>query len=312
MDKNLSEAIIESPASIPEKKRKLYFINEDVEWSLTQYLWTGCTDVLLRNKIMGNASELIRQIIRKQGLHTIYPGQEESAFGDLLQTAWVQIERVLYKYRSSPHCRTCFNPDRPSDSILYNAEAREYGIKTFEEVIEMHSGYCPHCGSELKDEPIVESSQGTYGGSETILYRGKSKVFNMWSQIARTVILAFIKKEGRDRKNSNSYQSFLGNRARPHSDVIDRFMAEAREICKYHDDYCKVLDSLEYLINNDDRPHDGIIGKLVTHSGMSRITVTGFMRFVKLRSFEFTDSPINKSGSENGGGNRDDDDESED
>lgn len=313
MDKHSSEVIIESATSSPEKKRKLYFINEDVEWLLTQYIWTGCTEVTLRDKIMSNATELIRQIIRKQGLHTIYPGQEESAFGDLLQTAWVQIERVLYKYRSSPHCRVCFNPDRPSDSILYNAEPKEYGIKNFEEVIEMHGGTCPHCGATLTSSPIIWSNQGTYGGSDTILYRGKSKVFNMWSQIARTVILAFIKKEGRDRKNSNSYQSFLGNRTRPHSDIMERFLFEAREICKYHDDYGIVLNSLEWLISNDERPHDGIIGKLVEHSGMSRVTVTGFMKFVKLRSYEFTDSPINKSGSENSTkGNKEDDSESED
>lgn len=313
MEPNSSEAILESPEILPEiePKRKLYFINEDVEWLLTQYLWTGCTSVILRDKIMANATELIRQIIRKQGLHTIYPGQEESAFGDLLQTAWVQIERVLYKYRSSPHCRVCFNPDRPSDSILYNAGSREYGVKNFAQIIEIHNGHCPHCKARLTASPIIESSQGTFGGSDTILYRGKSKVFNMWSQIARTVILAFIKKEGRDRKNSSSYQSYLGNRARPHSDIMDRFLAEAKEICTYHADYMIILASLEYLINNDERPHDGIIGKLVAHSGMSRITVTNFMRFVKLRSMEFTDSPINRSGSENRGRNNNGDDENE-
>ena len=111
-------------------KRRLYFINEIVEWHLTQYIWTGCTKIELRDQIMSNATELIRQIIRKQGLHTIYPGQEDSAFGDLLQTAWVQIEKTLYKYRSRPHCRLCYNPDNPSKSLLYQPQDREYGIKT--------------------------------------------------------------------------------------------------------------------------------------------------------------------------------------
>lgn len=287
-------AEIEWPSDAVAPTRKLYFINEHVEWLLTQYIWTGCTRVILRDKIMSNATELIRQIIRKQGLHTIYPGQEESAFGDLLQTAWVQIERTLYKYRARPHCRSCYNPERPGDSLLYNPGAREYGIKTMEEIISMHK-VCPMCGAKLLSLPIVEPVQGRYGGSETIIFRGMSKVFNMWSQIARTVILAYIKKEARDRKNSTSYIAHLDNKPKPTSDIIVRFLSEARDMCQYHDDYLQIINALEWLINHDDRPYDGIIGKLVTQSGLSRPTVTGFMRFVKLRSIEFTDSPINKT-----------------
>lgn len=105
----------------PEKpKRSYYFINEIVEDQLRLYIWTGCTDVKLRDLVMSHATELIRQIIRKQRLHTIYPGQDDSAFGDLIQTAWSQIERTLYKFRARPHCRKCYNPDRPNDSLLYN------------------------------------------------------------------------------------------------------------------------------------------------------------------------------------------------
>ena len=287
--------VVIRPSATPEElTRKLYFINEIVEWHLTQYLWTGCTRVRLRDQIMSNATELIRQIIRKQGLHTIYPGHDDSAFGDLLQTAWVQIERTLYKYRGRPHCRVCFNPDRPSDSILYHPAEYEYGIKTMDETIKLIKGECPHCKHELYNDPIIEPVQGLYGGSETILYRGMSKVFNMWSQIARTVILAYIKKEGRDRKNSGSYVSHLENKSKPISDVIDRFLNEARQLCKYNDDHLLVLEALEWLIHNDSRPHDGIIGKLVEKSGLSRSIVTGFIRLIKLRSFEFTDSPLNK------------------
>lgn len=248
---------------------------------------------------MSNATELIRQIIRKQGLHVIYPGQEESAFGDLLQTAWVQIERTLYKYRARPHCRTCFNPDRPGDSLLYQPKNREYGIKTLDEVIEI-SRYCSYCDTQLTASPIIEPVQGLYGGSATILYRGLSKVFNMWSQIARTVILAYIKKEGRDRKNSHSYISHLNNKSRPVSDMMIRFLNEARDICKYNSDHTKILDALEWLLFNDDRPHDGIIGKLVEKTSLSRSIVTNWMRLIKLHSFEFTDSPINRSVNDSG------------
>lgn len=274
--------------------RKLYFINEIVEWLLTQYIWTGCTDVGLRDKIMQNATELIRQIIRKQGLHTIYPGQEESAMGDLQQTAWVQVERVLYKYRSRPHCRSCFNYDRPSDSLLYLPQATEYGIITIEEVIELHGGVCPKCKSALRAGPMVEPVQGTYGGTTTILYRGMSKVFNMWSQVSRTVILAYIKKEGRDRKNSNTYAGHLSTKTRQNSDAIDRFLMEAVELCKYNDDHLAIIDGIRWLIENDDRPHDCMLGKLADRINLPRNVITSFLRTLKLRSLEFTDSPLNR------------------
>lgn len=243
---------------------------------------------------MSHATELIRQMIRKQGLHTIYPGQEESAFGDLLQTAWVQIERTLYKYRSRPHCRSCYREERPSESLLYIPADKEYGIKTMDEVIDMHDGACPHCKNDLLKEPIIVPEQDTYGGSDTILYRGKSKVFNMWSQISRTVILAYIKKEGRDRKNSSSYMAYLDDKPKPISDVVYRFIDEAREICKYNNDHLKILDGLVWLIEHDDRPYDGIIGKLVEQSGLSRTSVTSFLKIIRLRSLEFTDSPMNR------------------
>ena len=277
--------------------RKLYFINEIVEWQLTKYIWSGCAEVALRDMIMSHASELIRQIIRKQGLHTIYPGQDESSFGDLLQTAWVQIERTLYKYRSRPHCRRCFNPDRPADSLLYHPGEIEYGIKTFEEVIAI-SDKCNRCKTMLSDGPIIEPVQNLYAGSATILYRGTSKVFNMWSQIARTVILAHIKKEGRDRKNSGSYVSHLGTKQKPVSGVLIRFLNEMRELNKYHHNNLTIIKSLENIITTDDRPYDGLITKLVDDSGLSRAIITEFLRVVKLRSFELTDSLLNKNNNE--------------
>lgn len=280
-------------------KKRLYFVNEIVEWQLTEYIWTGCTSVNLRDQIMSHATELIRQIIRKQGLHTIYPGQEDSAFGDLLQTAWVQIERTLYKYRARPYCRNCYNPDRPSESILYTPDDHEYGIKTFEEVIKMYNGRCHKCNGVLAATPMIYPEQGRFGGSETILYRGISKVFNMWSQVARTVILAYIKKEGRDRRNSSTYKTYLGNKSRPVSDVMVRFLNEAREICKYNNDHIQIVDAIEHLMKTDGRPHDGIIGKLVQETGLSRSIITNFMRIIKLRSFEFTDSPISRNSESN-------------
>jgi len=294
VEEDISAIDEESPK---EPLRKLYFINEIVEWQLTQYLWTGCTSVMWRDKIMSHATELIRQIIRKQGLHTIYPGQDDSSFNDLLQTAWVQIERTLYKYRSRPHCRKCFHLERPAESLLYQPADLEYGIKTLEEVVMMNRK-CPKCQTKLSAEHIVEPLQGRYAGSLTILFRGMSKVFNMWSQIARTVILAHIKKEGRDRKNSGSYVSHLGNKKKPISGVMARLLTELRELNQYDDNGQKIVDSLEWLINNDDRPYEGLIGKLVEKSSLPRLAVTNFLRMIKLRSFEISDSLLNRAGGE--------------
>lgn len=288
----IAEEIEEPVVEVP--KRRLYFINEIVEWDLTKYKWTGCTKVHLRDKIMSSATELIRQIIRKQGLHTIYPGHDDSAFGDLLQTAWTQIERTLYKYRSRPHCRKCFNPDRPSDSALFEPADRDYDIMTLEDVCSIH-GKCRKCGTPFTTGPLVDGYQGYFGGTETVIYRGLSKVFNMWSQVTRTVILAYIKKDGRDRKNSTSYMTHLDDKTKPLADAMKRFLSEAHEICQYNDDYLVVLNSLKFLLEHDPKPHEGIISKLVEHSKLSRVAIANFMQAIRSRSLEFTDSPINKS-----------------
>jgi hypothetical protein len=122
---------------------------------------------------------------------------------------------------------------------------------------------------------------------------GHTKVFNMWSQIAKTVILAHIKREMRDKKNYGTYKGHLTNRHRPQSAAFERFMAEAREMAKYDNDGLVIIDSLEKLYEKDDKPYDGLIGKLVKLSGLSRQRVTGFLKQLRLRSFEFTDSPLN-------------------
>ena len=289
--------------------KKLYFINEIVEDKLRRYIWTSCTNIPLRDSIMSHAPELIKQIIRKQNLHMIYPGQEESAFGDLVQTAWAQIERTLYKFRARPHCRICYNPDRPADSALYVPAENEYGIINFEELfdptfipgvgsIKLVTGrICPHCNGRLCGTPEVDPKQGTFGGSETVLFRGNSKVFNMWSQIARTVILAFVKKEGRDKKNATSYRDHLCDNTRVDEDRMKRFFTEAREILKYNKDHMRCLRALQVIIRDDDKPYDGLIGKLVEKSGLSRCQVTLFIKMLRIRSHDFTDSPISQESS---------------
>ncbi|MEM3000607.1 MAG: hypothetical protein QXU32_00725 [Nitrososphaerales archaeon] len=125
---------------------------------------------------------------------------------------------------------------------------------------------------------------------------GHTKVFNMWSQIAKTVILAHIKREMRDKKNYGTYKGHLGSRYRHHSDgfALQRFLSEAREMSKFDNDGLAIINALEKLYEEDERPYDGLIGKLVKLSGLSRQKVTSFLRQIRLRSFEFTDSPLNQ------------------
>jgi hypothetical protein len=207
------------------KEKNYYFNNALVEDRLTKYVKGGCTDVVLRDEIMSHAMELLRQIIRTHNFHNIYPGHDPSSFGDLIQVGWCQIEKVLYKFDSSP---------------------------------------------------------------------GHTKVFNFWSQVAKTVILAHIKREMRDKKNYGTYKGHLTCRFKPHSAAFDRFIKEANNMSKYDDCGLTIIQSLEKLYQEDEKPYDGLIGKLVKLSGLSRQRVTGFLKQMRLRSFEFTDSPVNQ------------------
>lgn len=209
-----------------EKPKNQYFDNELVEKLLTKYVSTGCTDVDLRDEIMSHAVELIRQIIRTHNLHNIYPGKDQSSFGDLFQVAWVQIEKTLYKFDHSP---------------------------------------------------------------------GHTKVFNMWSQVARTVMLAHIKREGRDRKNQGSYTTHLNTRHSIRPAALERFFAEAKEICKYNDEHLEIIRHLEELYDFDEKAAEGLIGKLIKKSGKSRQKVHAFLEFIRMRNVDFSDSPSAES-----------------
>lgn len=209
----------------PNLPKNYYFDNNYVEKLLTEYVMGGCTDVDLRDEIMSNAEELIKQIIRTHKLHLITNGREGTAFGDLYQLAWVQIESSLYKFDFRP---------------------------------------------------------------------GHTKVFNMWSQVAKTVMLAHIKKESRDKRNYGAYKEHLDGRKGPSRYKFDRFIEEARDVCKHHGGHNRILEALENLFETDNRPYDGLIDKLCKRSGMSRSKVSNFLRMLRLRSYEFTDSPLNE------------------
>lgn len=275
--KKARERILQ-PEELVNQSKSYYFDNLAVERLLYDYHETACTDIRLRDEIMSHASELIRQIIRANNLHTIYPGRDDSSFGDLFQVGWSQIELSLYKYRASPHCLGCFNVNRPHDSLLIKQDPDEDTI-LFEDLVKLVRT-CPHCGTKIT--------------RNSVYYKGRSKVFNLWSQVSRTVVLAYIKRESRDKKNYTSYQSHLIRKQTNKNYMFDRFLEELNEMCKYNNDYLEICESLEELYKTDDRAHEGLISKLVEKSGKSRSQVTDFLKFVRLRSFEFSDAPVDE------------------
>jgi hypothetical protein len=114
------------------------------------------------------------------------------------------------------------------------------------------------------------------------------------SQIARTVILAYIKKENRDRKNSEVFRTHLEHQSIVENSALGRFFNESRELSKYNSEHLKILQALEKLYKEDDRAHEGLISKLVARTALSRATVTDFFRILRSRSHEISDSPVNK------------------
>ncbi len=143
---------------------------------------------------------------------------------------------------------------------------------------------------------------------ESTLYKfdyatGHAKIFNFWSQVAKTNVLAYIKKESRDRKNSPSYRTYL-DAPRRDAPILDRFISEASEMFKYNNDARIVLDAIKWLYENDERPYEGLIGKLVMRTNLPRTKISDTLREMKLRCFEYTDAPVNSHHSRRGGRNK--------
>lgn len=129
---------------------------------------------------------------------------------------------------------------------------------------------------------------------------GHPKIFNLWSQIAKTVMLAHIKRESRDGKNFESLRSHVSNKPTRKPVLMERFINEAKEVCQFNDEHLLLLDHLIKIYKMDPNPSDGIVGKLTEQSGMPRAKVLQFFMALRLRSHEFTDSPTNDDSAETG------------
>lgn len=113
------------------------------------------------------------------------------------------------------------------------------------------------------------------------------------SQIARTAILAAIKKDNRDKKNFDGYRKYLDLQVSQDKAQFIRFLNEARIVYRYVDEFMKIIDAMEKIYLHDPRPYEGLTNKLAKLSNMSRVKVVRFIKILRMMNFEFTDSPIN-------------------
>lgn len=176
-------------------------------------------------------------------------------------------------------------------------EIMSHAAELIRQIIRTHNFHNIYPGSD--DASFNDLFQVAWCQIESTLYKfdsspGHTKVFNMWSQVAKTVMLAHIKRETRDKKNYKSYKRHLDTKTIRKSIIFDRFLTEAEEICKYNKEHMSILEAFRKLYDKDNKPHEGLIGKIVTISGLSRSKVSNFLRQIRLRSLEFTDAPANE------------------
>lgn len=197
-----------------------------------------------------------------------------------------KVEQLLIRYVDDG----CIN-------VKLRDEIMGHAAELIRQIIRTHNFHNIYPGSD--DASFNDLFQVAWVQIESTLYKfdsspGHTKVFNMWSQVAKTVMLAHIKRETRDKKNYKSYKTHLDTKMIRRSIIFERFINEAGEICKYNKEHVRILDALRELYDEDDKPHEGLIGKLVSKSGLSRPKISNFLRQMRLRSFEFTDAPASE------------------
>jgi len=81
-------------------KANYYFDNPAVEALLVRYIDGACTDIKLRDEIMGHAATLIKAVIRKHDYGRLLQYKHRTNDDDLAAVAWNRIEKTLYKFES--------------------------------------------------------------------------------------------------------------------------------------------------------------------------------------------------------------------
>jgi len=184
------------------------------------------------------------------------------------------VERLIREYHKTGCTDVALR-----DKIMENAS------ELIINVIYTHNLHNIYGGND--DSSFNDLFQLAYVQIESTLYKfnlskGHSKVFNMWSQVARTAILADIKKKNRDRKNVDKYKAHLSNKLRDERSNFYRMLDEAKDIFKYSDEHMAIINALEKLLLSDNKPHEGIICKLSKLSKLPKLRVAKFLRIFRV------------------------------
>ena len=274
-----------------DKPKNMYFNNPLVEGLLRKYVMNGCTDIKKRDEIMTHAGELIRQVIRTHGLYAIYGGGEDSSFNDLFQIAWVQIEKTLYKFDYSQIFTLFYMKEGKKSKYKLRGLIKEEDSLSYVIQITRYNKYIVNDKEiEFNLDDLVEIKKSEISSKRF----DNTKVFNMWSQIAKTVVLAYIKKDTRDKKNYGNYSSFLKYKPTEQSYFLERFFNEAEDVCKYDDDEMAILSALKEIADDDlISASNGLISKIMVKTQLSRQKIVSFFKKIRALQGEFSDSPNN-------------------
>jgi hypothetical protein len=192
------------------------------------------------------------------------------------------VEEVLTKYV----IRGCVD-------IELRNEVMSHASELIRQIIRAHNFEYIFPGRDQSS--FYELYQVAWMQIEKTLYKykpepGSPKVFNLWSQIAKTRILAYLKKEKRDKKNVGNYRDYLSRKykTRKRDINVNQWIAEAREMFDYSDDYLEIIDAIGKLWEEDEKPYDGFITKLEKTSGKNRNIINTFLKSIRLRRDEFT------------------------
>jgi len=211
----------------------------------------------------------------------IKPDQQEDTSKYYLRDE--EVEPLIKKY----HERGCTD-------VIIRDEIMKYAERIIPRVIYTHNLHKLYGGGD--DSSFGDLYQIAWKQLESALYKldlkpGHSKIFNMWSQIVRTVILAAIKKNNKDRKNADNYRNHLDIKFTRKKYDIERFVKEANDIFKYCSKFREIIKAISHIYYHDEKPHDNLIQKIEEHTQIPRIKIELFFKTINAFRDEFNDTP---------------------
>jgi hypothetical protein len=197
------------------------------------------------------------------------------------------VESLLSKYKE----RGCTDPYL-RDEIMSHASV------LIKNIIRAHNFEYIFPGRD--ESTFNELFQTAWCQIEKTLYKynggpGSPKAFNLFSQIAKTRLLAFLKKEKRDKKNMPSYRDFINrkNKTKARSvEEFDNFLNELENVLEYDNDFVELINALRKIWLNDDKPYENLKSKLRDRSNKNMNVVNQFLKIIKFNRNEFSINTI--------------------